>query len=225
MTSGRDQIDAALFAAQQAIGSVGKSSRNDFHKYAYVSAESMIAACRPVLHENGLLVQRDAFMVDMAEGRLENSFTVKHLPSGESRGYSFPWPFIAEKGRPIDKALAGALTVSMNYFLRDLLLVPRMDESEMDRRDDRDYEPPPAKPRKKAEPKPEQAEDQEAIRSAEDVEFVNRRDVAALSDRMGGVWLSRVLKKCSAELGRPCASIDEISHEQVVRILKHHTKE
>lgn len=224
MTSGRDQIDAAIFAAQKEIDAVGKSSRNDFHKYSYVSAESMIAACRPVLHAHGLLVQRDAFSLDMAEGRLESSFIVKHLPSGEARGYTFPWPFIAEKGRPIDKALAGALTVSMNYFLRDLLLVPRMDESEMDRRDDRDYEPP-AKHRKKPDPKPEQPQDHEAAKSAEDVEFVNRRDVAALADRMGGVWLSRVLKKCSAELGRPCASIDEISSEQVVRILKHHTKE
>lgn len=224
MTSGRDQIDAAIFAAQQAIDAVGKSSRNDFHKYSYVSAESMIAACRSVLHANGLLVQRDAFTLDMAEGRLESSFVVKHIPSGEVRGYVFPWPFIAEKGKPIDKALAGALTVSMNYWLRDLLLVPRMDESEMDRRDDRDYEPQPRQ-RRKPDPKAENPQDPEAVKAAEDVEFVNRRDVAALAERMGPVWLSRVLKKCSSELGRPCSSIDEISGEQIARILKHHTKE
>jgi hypothetical protein len=50
------------------------------------------------------------------------------------------WPFAEEKGRPLDKALAGALTSSLGYWLRSLLLVPRDDE-EMDKRDDRAHDP------------------------------------------------------------------------------------
>ena len=38
------------------------------------------------------------------------------------------WPIIPEKGRPWDKAHAGALTSSLAYFLRDLLLMPRVEE-------------------------------------------------------------------------------------------------
>jgi hypothetical protein len=56
------------------------------------------------------------------------------------------WVCVPEKGRPIDKSLAGCLTSSLNYWLRDLLLVPREDENEMDRRDDRAYEPRKAAP-------------------------------------------------------------------------------
>jgi len=47
------------------------------------------------------------------------------------------FPAIVRKGTPHDKAVAAALTTSLSYWLRDVLLLPRMDnEASMDRRND-----------------------------------------------------------------------------------------
>jgi hypothetical protein len=136
-------LASALLAAQKALPSVGKDAKNSFHHYAYVSAEAMIGACRDALHGAGLTVRRAGWKFDGSpEGGIVNStFVLTHGPTGESVSDEIAWICVPEKGRPIDKAMAGALTSSLGYYLRDLLLVPREDESEMDRRDDRTYEP------------------------------------------------------------------------------------
>ena len=141
-------LASALLAAQKALPSVGKDAKNSFHHYAYVSAEAMIGACRDALHGAGLTVRRAGWKYDgSVEGGIVNStFVLTHGPTGESVSDEIAWICVPEKGRPIDKAMAGALTSSLGYYLRDLLLVPREDESEMDRRDDRTYEPRKAAP-------------------------------------------------------------------------------
>jgi hypothetical protein len=144
-------LASALLAAQKALPSVGKDAKNSFHHYSYVSAEAMISACRDALHGAGLTVRRAGWKFDGSpEGGIVNStFVLTHGPTGESVSDEIAWICVPEKGRPIDKAMAGALTSSLGYYLRDLLLVPREDESEMDRRDDTKYEP-----RKAAAPAP-----------------------------------------------------------------------
>jgi len=141
-------LASALLAAQKALPSVGKDAKNSFHHYSYVSAEAMIGACRDALHGAGLTVRRAGWKYDGSpEGGIVNStFVLTHGPTGESVSDEIAWICVPEKGRPIDKAMAGALTSSLGYYLRDLLLVPREDESEMDRRDDRTYEPRKAAP-------------------------------------------------------------------------------
>jgi len=143
-----ETLATALLAAQRALPSVGKDAKNSFHHYSYVSAEAMIGACREALHGAGLTVRRAGWKYDGSpEGGIVNStFVLTHAPTGESVSDEIAWVCVPEKGRPIDKAMAGALTSSLGYYLRDLLLVPREDESEMDRRDDRTYEPRKAAP-------------------------------------------------------------------------------
>jgi hypothetical protein len=141
--SKNETLASALLAAQKALPSVGKDAKNSFHHYSYVSAEAMIGACRDALHGAGLTVRRAGWKFDgTPEGGIVNStFVLSHGPTGESVSDEIAWICVPEKGRPIDKAMAGALTSSLGYYLRDLLLVPREDESEMDRRDDTKYEP------------------------------------------------------------------------------------
>jgi len=141
-------LASALLAAQKALPSVGKDAKNSFHHYSYVSAEAMIGACRDALHGANLTVRRAGWKFDGSpEGGIVNStFVLTHGPTGESVSDEIAWICVPEKGRPIDKAMAGALTSSLGYYLRDLLLVPREDESEMDRRDDTKYEPRKAAP-------------------------------------------------------------------------------
>jgi hypothetical protein len=150
-------VGSALLAAQSAIKSVGKDSTNAFHKYAYASADGMITACREVLHAAGLVAFRASWKLvseqrsytdDKGQPQTEtldfvlSTFALLH-PASNTRMDSadLPWPALMEKGRPLDKAIAGALTTSLSYWLRDTLQVPREDEAEIDRRDDTQYQP------------------------------------------------------------------------------------
>lgn len=143
-----ETLATALLAAQRALPSVAKDAKNSFHHYSYVSAEGMISACRDALHGAGLTVRRAGWKFDgTPEGGIVNStFVLSHGATGESVSDEIAWICVPEKGRPIDKAMAGALTSSLGYYLRDLLLVPREDENEMDKRDDSAYQPKRATP-------------------------------------------------------------------------------
>lgn len=142
-------LDAALLVAQSALNSVGKDAKNQFHKYSYTSAEGMIGACRDALHGAGLVARRTTWKIDPTIGEfgiLISTMVVAHPESGVTLSDEIVWAIVPEKGRPFDKAMAGALTSSLNYWLRDLLMVPREDET-MDSRDDREYTPrSPARP-------------------------------------------------------------------------------
>ena len=134
----------ALLKAQQEIHGVGKDAKNNFQNYDYVSAEAIVAVSRLALNAHGLTVDRE-FTIDEAQAVppmlpiLKSTFHVSHAESGGSRVRSSEWFIVEAKGRPIDKALAGALTSSLAYFLRDLLQIPKQEEAEsLDRRDDRD---------------------------------------------------------------------------------------
>lgn len=136
-------IRAALVAAQRDLRQVSKGSENKFHNYRYASADDMMAACRAALHAHGLSARRTRWCIEADETHkwLVCSYVIEH-EDGDSEAHPMAtkWPFAEEKGRPLDKALAGALTSSLGYWLRDLLLVPRDDE-DMDKRDDREHDP------------------------------------------------------------------------------------
>jgi hypothetical protein len=131
---------AALLEAQRAIGSVGKDSRNDFHKYRYVSAEAMISACRSALSDGGLTVRRRSWELSPDGLFVVSKFEIAYALTGESTTDTVPWAIVVEKGKPADKALASALTTSLSYWLRDLLLLPREEEDAMDQRNDKTAE-------------------------------------------------------------------------------------
>ena len=126
----------ALLRAQMAIDGVGKDSRNDFHKYRYTSAEGMISACRAALAVGGLTVRRRHWEVSADGLWLLSKFEVAYSITGESQVDTVSWAIVSEAKKPADKSLASALTTSLSYWLRDLLLLPREDEDSMDRRND-----------------------------------------------------------------------------------------
>ena len=67
-------------------------------------------------------------------------FELCHPASGESQTDKADFPAQLKKGTPLDKAVAAALTTSLAYWLRDLLLIPRVDH-EMDKRNDEPADP------------------------------------------------------------------------------------
>ena len=126
-------LAAALNKAQGAAGAVSKGSRNNFHKYKYASAEALIEEGRSALHGAGLALVPDSQSIELGTGDglsvLKRTYTLIHSGGG-SLTMSQEWPIIPEKGRPMDKAVASAVTASLGYFLRDLLLMPRVDPAD-----------------------------------------------------------------------------------------------
>lgn len=140
-------IATALVKAQGIAKGVEKDARNDFHKYKYASAESMVEEGRQALTAAGLALLTLGWEPMDASGRaprVKVRYLLVHGESGESMTLESSSPVIPEKGRPEDKAEFGALTENLGYFLRGLLLIPRVDEeTTVSGRDDRTYQPPP----------------------------------------------------------------------------------
>lgn len=127
-----------LRRAQTLVSHAAKDSRNDFHKYTYASAESMISACRAALATAGVMARRRSWRISEDGMFVLSTFEVALGATGETlTDADVPWAIVVERGKPVDKALAGALTTSLSYWLRDLLLLPREEEADMDRRNDK----------------------------------------------------------------------------------------
>lgn len=152
-------LAAALVAAQAAASGVEKGSKNQHQGYKYASSEAIIEEARDALASAGLAVVRTSSSVVWSEsapdakqrvGLVMVVYRLIHV-SGEHIDMQAETPAVVAAGRPEDKAVATALTYSLGYFLRDLLLLPRVEEhAEVDSRDDRAYAPSAAK---KAAPK------------------------------------------------------------------------
>lgn len=150
-----DNLFAALSKAQGMVTKVGLDRRNTHHKYKYASAEALIAEGSAALSACGLaLVPISQGLVN--DGRdLRRQFLLVHR-GGDKLPLEVVCPVFEERGRPLDKAMWGAATQSLGYLLRDLLLMPRVDEKdEPDARGE--HEPPeerPARGRAAAAPAP-----------------------------------------------------------------------
>lgn len=160
----------ALAAAQADVQAQGKDSTNTFHKYKYTSMEDLLIEARRVLTKHGLAasiddvtivpgVPYDAKEIDKDGHQITVTYrddvlacqcTLRH-ESGESFSCQRQQYILPEKGRPPDKALATANTFAIGYWLRDLLLIPRVDD-EPDKRDDTKYAP----PRRQTQPRPQE---------------------------------------------------------------------
>ena len=136
---------AALLKAQAELTAIGHDSKNAFHKYAYTSSEHMISVVRPILIKHGLLfaeTDSDVKAEDGAMARVSSTFVLAHPDTGLEVTICSTQVALAEKGRPLDKAVAGARTVNIGYALRGLLNLPRGEESDTpDQRNDKDYDP------------------------------------------------------------------------------------
>lgn len=155
--AGPGKLAEALAKARAKCKAAHKDSQNTFHKYKYASAESIIDEAKAALEESGLaLVPLTQEMSVVGQGNtcvyeLRRLLTLVHS-SGENLPVSIRWPVIPDRGRPLDKAFASAITTSLSYYLRDLLMMPRVDpDDDMSGREDRD-EPESPRPQKQAPP-------------------------------------------------------------------------
>jgi len=151
-------IAKALSTARDRCRPAEKDSLNRYHQYAYASAEEIIKVANEALEKTELaLISLSDEMRQGPSGPLLDRTWILCHSSGESvRLTTIGWPVIPDKGRPLDKALAAAITTSLAYRLRDLLQIPRVSpEDDIASRDDRHHErnnhERPAEPRATAE--------------------------------------------------------------------------
>ncbi len=156
--AGKQALATALVAAIRACESVPHDANVAFGKvaYAYTSSEAIFREARTALAANGLAVIPIEQSVNGSERTGPDRFELisKRLlmhSSGESILCTSAWPIIPENGRPLDKATAAADTLSLAYFLRDLLQLPRVDPAdEVARRNDTARAAAPAPKKEKA---------------------------------------------------------------------------
>jgi len=148
------ELAAALVDAQGKASWVGKDATNQFHRYQYASAESVIAEGRAALNSSGLALDSSEWRFEEAPasheergedgkrqpqpiGRVVVHYLLVHK-SGACKSWESSMAVIPEKGRPADKAECAALTANLAYTLRGLLQIPRGDDpgTGVDERDD-----------------------------------------------------------------------------------------
>lgn len=139
------RLAGALAKAQRAVRRVAHDAQMNAGsiKYPYTSSEAVIEAAKDPLADNGLCLLPLEETLDGHEesGQHRYELVCKFLLIHES-GETFPllrhWPVCVGPGRPLDKATAAASTLCLSYLLRDLLLMPRVDQAdEIAGRDDR----------------------------------------------------------------------------------------
>ena len=130
------ELAKALIAAQATIRAVVHDARNEFHKYDYTSSEAIISEGKTALTAAGLALIPLTQELPTAAGEnssryeVHRSFLLVHGVSGESLTLTTAWPVHVDKGKTVDKAVASAVTTSLAYLLRDLLLMPRVDKGD-----------------------------------------------------------------------------------------------
>ena len=148
----------AMTKAQASVKAVEKDATNAYHRYKYASADAVIEEARRVLAEAGVAVFVTGWTLVPAQVAVPFGENALPVPTGTDLarvevtyrvacGSDFivcvtDSYIVPEKGRPEDKAHAGALTTNLSYFLRGLLLIPREDpETSVETRDDTGYVP------------------------------------------------------------------------------------
>lgn len=130
--AGYPETAKALSVAQQKCRAVEKDATNKYHNFRYASAEAVITEAKAALADSGLaLVCQAPRMRITAVGQAVCYQMYRRLYLLHGSGECLPldeieWPVVEERGRPLDKAYAIAITTSLAYFLRDLLMMPRV---------------------------------------------------------------------------------------------------
>lgn len=140
---GCPKLSEALALARDKCKAAAKSSRNTHHGYAYASADEVIDTASEALHGSGLaVIPVSEELTVLGSGQLAIYALNRELMLTHSSGEFVPlevrgWPVVPDRGRPLDKAYAIALTSSLSYKLRDLLQMPRGTQDDVAAQDDR----------------------------------------------------------------------------------------
>lgn len=141
------KLYTALSKAQNEIDAVFKKVTNPAYQKPYVTMDQLVAAGAEVLAKYGLSLIPTRFeRVDVDQQLLGKAdqdgaamhrgcyarryFVLAHESGEEIEIGPIDWPAIPQKGRAPEFAWPMASTMSLGYFFRDLLMIPRFSEHE-----------------------------------------------------------------------------------------------
>ncbi len=202
----------ALLEAQRSLTSVHKDAKNDWGKYGYTSAEEMISQCRKALIDSGLCLARTNW--SLAESKVHSHFCLTHAESGEHLEFGNEMLVVSSKNP--DKSVLAALTTSLNYALRDLLLIPRVDEKqpEIDNR-------PPQAERELAAAQETREEFWDAVTPAPKWMSNAFGLVLGMKDNPSG-YTSRILRAATDKYGQEFTEVSSLPEEYLLKVFDHH---
>lgn len=132
-----ENLAKAMMAAHSEVVAVLKDKKH--HTFGwYSSSENVLRYSKLLLQQNGIFVRgsgRSIWFSDKDQPIMTSNFTVTHAESGESFTDEFDLP-IQETGMKgevnatMSDAALQASTISWGYYLRDLLMIPRLAEGE-----------------------------------------------------------------------------------------------
>ena len=128
-------LTGALSRAQADADYIVKDKHNGFAKFDYASAEALMTMWTKISAKHNLVLYPRSQKVIVIEGRLflEQNWLLQYPDSDQFMDIISHWPIVEAKGRPLDKAIASARTSSLSYMIRDILIAPRVNETdEMD---------------------------------------------------------------------------------------------
>src|SRR5262245_9576184 len=147
---GCPKLTEALAAARDRCKGAARDGHNPHHGYRYATADNVIDTASEALAGSGLALLPAGQRLNVLGTPPQCMYTLdRTILLSHSSGEFLPlvvegWPVIPDRGRPLDKAYASALTASLAYLLRDLLQMPRGIDHDIAARDDREAEPVPA---------------------------------------------------------------------------------
>lgn len=202
MSTRENSIDKALLRAQAAVAGVQKNARNDFAGYDYVSADGMVGQLRQILISEGLVFGRRTW--EIIDDNVVSHLFLSHAETGERWQWTASMPIVITKGRPADKSVLGALTTCLSYVLRDLLLVPRVDELEVD---NRSYD--------EVIPTVSAASPPSPIDLVVEVEKAAKAKGAA-----GDIWINGCIERAAALEKRRIRSLKDVPEKYLIKMLE-----
>ena len=132
MLENRAKFAAKLAAVQMDVTAVPNDAWNDYQKYAYTSAEAILAMARPLFAKHDLAVLPSTRGIKLSGEDKQKTALVKiDLTLIDTKtGYSESSPFYGFGQDTSDKAVPKAYTMALKYGLRVLLMIDLPDDAE-----------------------------------------------------------------------------------------------
>lgn len=134
-------LAARLCAVMQEVATVGKTGRNDFHNYDYMTADDITKHVRPLFAKHGIVLipsvtsHAQDVIGEGQKSSLHTVLTVEYtLLADGAEPIKATWVSEGEDGA--DKGTAKALTANLKTFLAKLLQIDTGDDPEADTKTD-----------------------------------------------------------------------------------------
>lgn len=129
-------LASKLYKAQQEVADVTKDARNGHHGYSYAKADAVYAIGKVALHSAGLVLVNTGWHARPETATIVGTFWLYDTETDEKMELTSELPYVAQAGRPEDKAALASLTEMRGYVMLGLLAIERVEPLDISGRED-----------------------------------------------------------------------------------------